>query len=226
MLRQIKSNFGKIVIFIGLFTLTLFALSIWQLQVLVNKGSEIADEQCLKVNPLIIARKNSYIKSLKIIESSGSAKEYWEETEKYLAYSQKFIDAQSDWLEKQSEYMNRHAFNTFVSSYIRLAAKYQYDSREADVKSTMAVLRLFNEYDSLDTKGKNELVNEISAYVDKSVETDRKYYKLMSNPQKPHELKEYFISIPKTKCPPENFRIPDVNDFFIPPHADPNKINT
>lgn len=226
MLRQIKSNFGKIVIFIGLFTLTLFALSIWQLQVLVNEGSEIADEQCLKVNPLIIARKNSYIKSLKIIESSGGAEEYWEETEKYLDYSQKYVDAQSEWLKKQRDFMSSNVFNTSVPSYIRRSAQYQYDSRAADVKSTMAVLRLFYTYDSLDTKEKNELVNEISVNVDKSVESDRKYFELLNNPQKPHELKEYFISIPKTKCPPENFRIPDVNDFFIPPHADPNKINT
>ncbi len=92
----------RIIFFAVLFGIGLFVFPTWKYQQLINEGSVIADEQCLKVNPLIIARKNSYINSMKILQASGSAQDYWTETDKYLDISKKYILAEDSWLAPKS----------------------------------------------------------------------------------------------------------------------------
>lgn len=218
----------KIIVFAVLLAFSLFIFSTWKYQQLINQGSVIADEQCLKVNPLIIARKNSYLNSMKILQASGSADEYWTETDKYLAISKKFIEAEKAWLATQKNYMDSKDTNTYVPAYIRNAGQLQFDSRVADVKATSAVVELFETYKNIDAAKQKELSDTILSETKKSNDLNDEYSKVYDHPQRTFDLRDYFTSVPQTKCPPENFDIPDVPNLLAPPTipANPYEVNS
>lgn len=207
----------KIIVFAVLIGLGLFVYSTWKYQQLINQGSVIADEQCLKVNPLIIARKNSYMDSMKILQASGSAEEYWTETDKYLAISKKYIEAEKAWLATQKAYMDSKDTNTYVPAYIRSAGQLQYDSRVADVKATSGIVELFKTYKNIDAAKQKTLSDNILTETKKSNDLNDEYSKVYDHPQRTFDLRDYFTSVPQTKCPPENFNIPDVPNLLAPP---------
>lgn len=206
----------KVIVFVVLLGLGFFVFSTWKYQQLINQGSVIADEQCLKVNPLIIARKNSFIDSMKILQSSVSAEEYWTETAKYLAISKKYIEAENAWLATQRDYMDSKDTNTYVPAYIRNAGQLQYDSRVADVKATSAIVELFETYNKIDAAKQKTLSDTILTETKKSNDLNDKYSKVYDHPQRTFDLIEYFTTVPQTTCPPENFNIPNVPDMLNP----------
>lgn len=218
----------KIIVFAVLLGLSLFVFSTWKYQQLINEGSIIADEQCLKVNPLIIARKNSYINSMKILQASGSARDYWAETNKYLDISKKYIEAEKAWLVKQKAYMNSKDTITYVPAYIRNAGQLQYDSRVADVNATSVVVEFFETYQKIDTAKQKVLSDTIMNETKKSNDLNDEYTKVYDHPQRTFDLRDYFTSVPQSKCPPENFNIPDVPSLLAPPEIpiNPNGFNS
>ncbi len=218
----------KIIFFAVVLVLVWFVFSTWKYQQLINEGSVIADQQCLKVNPLIIARKNSYINSMKILQASGSAQDYWTETDKYLAISKKFIEAENAWLAAQKNYMESSETKTYVPAYIRSAGQLQYDSRVADVKDTAAVVEFFETYQKIDTAKQKVLSNTITNETKKSNDLNDEYNKVYDHPQRTFDLRDYFTSVPQTKCPEENFNIPDVPNLLAPPTipANPYEVNS
>ena len=126
----------------------------------LSAGSIIADQHCLKVNPLVIARKNNYIDSMKVLLASGSAEEYWAENDKYLDNSKKYIEAEKTWLIVQKTYMDSQDFKTYIPSYIQEAAKYQYESREAEMKSTSTIVELLENYKDIDAEKQKAFIEE------------------------------------------------------------------
>lgn len=218
----------KIIVFAVLLGFGLFVFSTWKYQQLINEGSVIADEQCLKVNPLIIARKNSYINSMKILQASGTAEEYWTETDKYLAISKKFIEAENVWLTTQKDYMDSKDTITYVPAYIRSAGQLQFDSRVADVKATSGIVELFETYKNIDAAKQKTLSDTILTETKKSNDLNDEYSKVYDHPQRTFDLRDYFTSVPQTKCPPENFNIPDVPNLLAPPTipANPYEVNS
>lgn len=217
-LKRVKAALLVICLILGY-----FVFSTWKYQQLINEGSIIADEQCLKVNPLIIARKNSYVNSMKILEASGSAEEYWTETDKYLAISKKYIAAEDAWLSTQKAYMDSQDTNTYVPAYIRNAGQLQYDSRVADVKATSGIVELFETYKNLDTTRQQALSDTILNETKKSNDLNYAYNEAYDHPKRTFDLRDYFTSVPESKCPPENLNIPDVNEMLNPtPAVTPN----
>lgn len=218
----------RIIFFAVLLALGLFVFSTWKYQQLINEGSVIADEQCLKVNPLIIARKNSYVNSMKILQASGSAEEYWTETDKYLAISKKYIEAENTWLANQKNYMESSDTKTYVPAYIREAGQLQYESRVADVKATSAVVEFFETYKKIDTAKQKILSDTIMNETKKSNYLNDEYSKMYDHPQRTFDLRDYFTSVPQTKCPEENFNIPDVPNLLVPPTVpvNPYEVNS
>ena len=127
---KLKLTLAVIMLFVAL----CFTVSILAYQRLVNEGSMIADKQCLKVNPLIIQRKNSYVKSMEIILAKGSEIDYMNELNKYMDISNKYVEEQKKWLQEEKAFMNRIDYKLFLPSQVQTANQLQFDSREAEMK--------------------------------------------------------------------------------------------
>jgi hypothetical protein len=192
----------------------LFATYIFKYQQLINDGSVIADAHCLKVNPLIIERKNKYLDSMKVIQASGGAEAYWKETESYLAVSKKYISAEEEWLEMQKKYMDRWDFNLLIPYHIKQAAQYQYEEREADRNSTDTLVKLFQEKDPVIQK---QLSGKVIDETNRGKKADDEYNKIWDAPRT-FDIRNYITKVPPSKCPAENFDIPniDIQDIFNP----------
>lgn len=206
----------KIILLIVTVVLGSFIFSTWKYQQIINEDSIIADEQCLKVNPFIIQRKNSFINSMKVLQASGSADEYWAETNNYLDYSKKYITAQKTWLTNQNAFMKRQDFAIFIPAYMKKAAQLQYDSREAEMKATSAIVEYFETYKNLNDNQQKTLSNTITDETNKSNKLDDEYNKLYDSSKGKFDLRNYFTTVPQTTCPPENFNIPNVPDMLNP----------
>lgn len=116
--------------------------SIILFQRVINEGSVLADEQCLKVNPIIIRQKNHYINSLQgAIDEDGE--KYIAETDLYFTESENYIREQTAWLEAEKAHMNRWDFKYFVPSYMQEAAQLQYDMRDAENEYTKLMLQAY-----------------------------------------------------------------------------------
>lgn len=217
----------KIITFVVLLGFGLFVFSTWKYQQLINKGSMIADEQCIKVNPLIIERKNDYINSMKVLVASGSAEEYWAETDKYLNSSKRYIEAEKSWLATQKSYIDSQDFNTYSPAYVKEAAQAQYESREAEMRATSGIVELFETYKDIAEEKQKALSDTILKETKKSKDASDRYNKYFNNPNLKMDFRDNFTTVPQTTCPQENFNIPDVQDFLNPKFpTNPNGFNS
>ena len=153
---------------------------------------------------------------MKVLLASGSAEEYWAENDKYLDNSKKYIEAEKTWLIVQKTYMDSQDFKTYIPSYIQEAAKYQYESREAEMKSTSTIVELLENYKDIDAEKQKALSDTIMEETDKSNKAYDKYNKIYDENQGHMGLLNYFTIVPQSACPEENFNIPDVNEFLNP----------
>lgn len=190
-----------------------FITSIAMYQKLINEGSVLADNQCLKVNPLIIERKNAYIRSMQALKDDD-AKAYEKETEKYINASNKFVTEQEVWLKAQKKYIDRWDFQYFNPSYVKDAAMTQFVSRAADVESTKLIVEAFYVKD-LNMSIAEEDGKKAMEQIKIRNAADKKYDEIWNNPGK-LDWRTRFIKVPQTRCPDENFNFPNVEDFLNP----------
>lgn len=190
-----------------------FIFSIFQYQQLVNEGSVLADNQCLRVNPIIINRKNIYIKSLQALKDNNYD-EYLKQTETYFKISDDYVSEQTKWLDAQKKYMSKWDFQYFNPPYIQTAAQYQYASRKADMDSTKLLMDSYN-IAQLNKSLSEELAFKSMEKIKIRDDADKKYNDIWDNPGK-LDWRTRFIKVPASKCPDENFNIPDVEDFLNP----------
>ncbi len=198
---------------IAILLLLYFGGSILAYQLLINEGSVLADNQCLKVNPIIIDRKNAYIKSMQALKDND-LKTYEKETDKYLAASNKYVQEQESWLKAQKKFIDRWDFQYFNPSYVKEAAMTQFVSRVADVESTKLLVEAFYVKDlnmSIAEEDGKKAMDQIKL----RNAADKKYDEIWDNPGK-LDWRTKFIKVPPSKCPDENFNIPNVDDFLNP----------
>lgn len=84
----------RLLIFSLIFTFLIFLILyafIYRYQQLVNEGSYLADEHCIKVSPLVRTRKNIYIKQLELMEASSSVEEVHKALADYKQASEKYL---------------------------------------------------------------------------------------------------------------------------------------
>jgi hypothetical protein len=195
-------------------------------QRIINESSIISDKQCLFVNPLIIERKKSYIKSTTLMLSGGDPKEYWAEQERYLALSKKYMAAQDAWLQEQKQLMDRWDYQLIVPQLVKDAGRYQYISRKAEVEGTRALVQLFV---SIGDPERQKQLTQIILDENKKQHAANKAYDHLWDTAPKNDIRMRFIKIPLTTCPAENFNIPDTDDLFNPkaPAGDgPSPTNT
>lgn len=202
---------------IGFFLLLVLFLTytgyIFKFQQLVNEGSVIADKQCINVNPLIIQRKNSYLKSMKIIMDKGSIEDYLKELDNYIDISNKFITEQGKWLKEQKAHMNRWNYKFLIPSEIKELGRLQYISRETDMKGTKAILDMLK---TTDVNRQKEYMKIIIDQTKLGKDADNEYDRIWKKGFSP-DLTMRFVKVPPSKCPKENFNIPNVPDLLLPP---------
>lgn len=190
-----------------------FITSIAMYQKLINEGSVLADNQCLKVNPIIIERKNAYLKSMQALRDND-VKTYEKETDKYLAASNNYIKEQEAWLKAQKKFIDRWDFQYFNPIYVKDAAMAQFVSRMADVESTKLLVEAFYVKDlnmSIAEEDGKKAMDQIKI----RNAADKKYDEIWDHPGK-LDWRTRFIRVPQTKCPNENFNFPDVEEFLNP----------
>ncbi len=215
----------KIVIFLTAIVCLVVSYPIFSLfayQYLVNEGSVLADNQCFKVNPLVIERKNSYLREIAALKANDEDA-YLQEMDNYYNISRKFVTAQTEWLNNQKAYIDRWDFQYFIPEYMKNAAMTQFVSRAADVESTKLLI------DAFEIKDLNKSLSEEQGK--KAVEqikirnaANKKYDEMWDNPRK-LDWRTRFIKVPQTKCPDENLDIPNVEDF-LNPNTTPQNINS
>lgn len=181
-------------------------------QRLVNESSAIADKQCMNVNPLIIKRKKSFIKSTRSIMQEGNIEDYWKEQENYVVISNAYVAAQTKWLDEQEAFMNRWDYKLLVPKQVKAAEKWQFEARKADKESTIATVAMFS---TSNERQMRELEKILNTEVAKRNKAEAEYQKILDAKQ-PFSLIWFNIKVPSSKCPPENFNIPDVNEFIEP----------
>lgn len=185
-------------------------LSLIMYQRLVNEGSILADSQCLTVNPIIIERKNHYLKSMEAAKNNDIAG-YEGETTAYIERSKQYVEEQTKWLQTQHSYMDRWDFQFFLPGYMKQAAQYQYDSRKADVESTQFLIDAF-EVAELNQSLSQELGQKAVEQVKIRNEAEERYNALWDKPGR-LDWRTRFIKVPESKCPDENFDFPDVEEL-------------
>lgn len=192
--------------------LFLFFLYIFRYQQIVNEGSEIYDDYCLKVNPLIIARKNAYLDGIRVFEASGSTEQYLKTLYEYKKVTKEYLLEENKWFKKQDEFTNRWDFKLLAPKDVQRALFIESEKRKNEDSSSEIVLELFNK---VSDKKAEELLGKMITNKEKLIKLNEEEEKLWNAPLG-FDIRDYFIRIPDSICPDENFNIPDVNDVFTP----------
>lgn len=194
--------------------LILFAVYIYKYQQLVNEGSYLVDEHCIKVNPLIIDRKKKYLDQYNLMVASASTQEVMDAVDKYFKASQAYVDEEKVWLAKQRKFLDSKMVNLLMPAYFKEAAKYQYEKYEAEYNVSL----LLNQGRTELAEDKQlELTNKVMEETAKSKEAGDKYNAVWQREKGNTEWRYYFVKVPPAKCPQENYNIPELPNFFAPP---------
>jgi hypothetical protein len=169
-------------------------------QQLLNEGTEIANQQCTDVNPLIFHRKKLYVDTMQILTASGSTKTYWDKTDQFLIVSKQYIAAQKAWLVKEKAYIHRWDFKVFAPSYIQHMAQLQYDSREADMKAQIILDQMLGRFYLTGEDTGEQQMGEVTELTAKRDKADKEMEELWKEHQGKFEVRTFFITVPTNEC--------------------------
>lgn len=205
----------KFTVLVLVIVVGLFAGYIFNFQRLINEGSNLADEHCIKVNPLIIDRKNKYLEQYNMMMTdSGTSEEFLKVFDDYFVISEKYQQEEGKWLQKQRVYLDSWLFNAMMPQFTKDAGKFQYEMYEADYKSANYLTQSYKE---VDKEKQKELSDKVISETAKSKESGDKYNELWDREGNNGSWVYRFIKVPISKCPSENYNIPDLHDLFNPP---------
>lgn len=196
-------------------------------QWIINQRFAFEEEQCKKVNPLIIARKNTYIESMRVFVAVGTTEKYFELDQKYKDITHKYIDAQKKWLDEDSEFLNRWYMNVIVDKNTQDALRLQHNLYESEMKGSVLILDMFKDAYENDGKNQKELyqkniknAEESNSLSDQLTNKQDQIFKISQK-----SLRNRILRLPKTTCAPENQNIPDVekelNELFDDTNPEP-----
>ncbi len=212
-MRLIKHRYFRLLIIISVIGAVLFGIYIYTYQRLITEGSLLADEHCIKINPLIIARKNSYLEEMKLIQASASAEEVQKSLQDYLASSNSYLKEESVWLNKQRAYLDGKIYKLLIPSYVQDAAEDQYQMYEADHKSSFYTSKAFTAQDQAEQV---DLMNKIIEETSKSKAAGDRYNSAWERNKGKTDWRFNFVKVPESNCPAENFDIPNIDSPFTP----------
>lgn len=202
----------KIIRFIGGFLIFYF-IYLGAYQWIINQSFAFEEKQCKKVNPLIIARKNTYLDSMRLLVAVGATDKYFELDQKYKDITRKYIDAQKKWLDEDSEFLSRWYMNIIVDKNTQDALRLQHSLYESKMKGSVLMLDMFKDAYENDGKDQKELYQKIVKNAEDSDnlsdQLTKKQDQIFKISQK--SLRNRILRYPKPTCPQENYNIPDVD---------------
>jgi hypothetical protein len=167
-------------------------------QQIVNEGSEIADKQCLLVEPLIKEKNGLYNDSLQLNTASGSAEDYMKNNASYLDVSRKYIKAQEEWLSIENEFINRWDYKLIAPSYIKDLSRLQLSSRMAAVEAQKALDEAFTIKDN--PLRQFALSDNVITETKKRNQADDEYNGIIKQHANRLDIRTYFVNIPVSAC--------------------------
>lgn len=191
----------------------LFSIYVSLFQQLINEGSDLADEHCIKINPLIIDRKNKYLDQYSIMVTGADSKLFAKALDNYRVSTRKYIDEEKIWLEKNKKFLNSRTFNFIIPAIIKEAANYQYQTYEAQYLTS---LYLEQAWDEKDKNIQTELGNKATEETNRSNKMQDKYNEIWENGVGKRGWMFNFVKVPTSKCPDENYDIPVIPNLFEP----------
>lgn len=197
----------------------LFGVYLYKYQQLVTEGSLLADEHCIKINPLIIDRKNKYTDQYNLLLISASEEKYMDALDKYRKSARLYTNEEKTWLAIQRKYLDGKIFNLMMPSYVKEAANYQYQMYAGQYLSSLYLNQVFDEKD----KDKQvALSNKVMEETNKSNEALDKYNAIWEREKGKKDWIFNFVKVPASKCPAKNSDFPTVPNPFAPPANDSN----
>lgn len=198
----------------------------WRYQKIVDRFSELADEHCLTINPLIIERKTTTRDFLQLVsdpQAFASADKYDDLTRNYYEVSSKYIDGENAWMAKQKQITGSLEFRILVPAQVQKAAVLQLAVYKADRDGSVAMMNVLNSFFS----GREPEMRDFKKIADSKNNQDKywdEYDKLFRKNSNNRDPRLFFFSPPPSKCPAENFDFPNIFEFPAKPLHDPGDI--
>jgi hypothetical protein len=187
------------------FLFILFFIGFWvyfyRYQIVINDGTELADERCLKIDPLINKKKQKSFEYSQVSRVKNDDKKFAKTTEELKKLFISVVDISEPWMKKQKTFLNRWDFNFFVHPALKETFYAQYEKYAADLESNKIMSRLF------DQPNNQSDLKAIKSSFKKMEEAQKKLDNKMNFVKKQRDFRQRFIKTPPSKCQ---------EDFFYP----------
>lgn len=218
---KVKNIITFIAIFLGTLVI-LFTAYIFTFQYLINKGSELADEHCINVNPYIIARKNAFNYQYQIMMSANQ-EGFKAAFDKYFVASDKYLKAEKQWLPKDRKFLDSQLVNLIMPQYLKDAANFQYDMYYHDYLSSLYINEAYYEKDKSKQLVLSQKTVEEAKYRDSAASN---YNAIWNENRGKTDWRFWIVKIPPSKCPTKNYDIPSSPNLYQPtPTSQPGSAN-
>lgn len=215
-MRKIK----LLIIFLFL-CLLLFVLLLVKYQKLANEGSAIEDEHCIKVNPLIIDRKNKYRDEMDLMVASASSELVEKALNAYIASAKGYLKGEEEWLTKDKVFLDSWDFKLLNLPYPEIKKMFtlQHQIYQLEYDGTKIVVEMWKK--PRDFKEQIKLVNALNETMKKQDALQEELGRIWENSNNHGNepriiIKSLFIKLPLSKCPPENRNIQGVPLILTP----------
>lgn len=182
-------------------------------QWIFDKGNYLADQHCINVNPLIIARKNAYLDSMESLLVNYDTVSYMKYTDEYINHSLEYIEREKEWLEDNFEYLNKWYVKFFVNKNIQDTLWLDHKMYETDMNGSIIMVELFADLYEKDGLNQEKLSLKLAKNYNKYQDLEKQIEKKRQITKKlfKNNIRNKLMQIPITKCPAENYHIPDVD---------------
>lgn len=219
--------FVKLTILLFLVCLVTVIAVYLRFQQVVKEEASLNDERCLNINPVVIERKNAYLSSMQAMVTSGE-EAFIEENKKYVNLLKNNVTVESEWSLKYKKLLDRWDFKLLIPPILQKTARLRWESHvyENETSKNMIVLTesFFQDGDENDPKLK-EAGDNIKILTKQSGDVEAELETLANDSSLYKDFRISLMRIPESKCPDENYNIPDVQNelkkIFTPEASPP-----
>ncbi len=217
----------KVIVLLFLFVSVVGTIVFVRFQQIIKEEVSLTDERCLKINPIVIERKKAYLSSMQAMVTSGK-EAFIEENKKYVNLLKRNVDVESDWSAKYKKLLNRWDFKLLIPPILQKTARLRWESHVYENETSKNMIALtesfFKDGNENNPKLKDASDNiEILAKQRNDVEVELET--LANDTSLYKDFRIPLMRAPKSKCPEENFNIPDVQkelEKIFTPEASPS----
>lgn len=202
-----KRKILKFLLAVTVIVTVVLGFYLYKLHALAAEGNNIFEQRCLKVNPPLIAYKNSFLKVADLLKSKGeySADEIKGFFDDYLSGMRQYVEEENKWLEIQGKFIDRWDFKLIEPWYLKLAGEYQLKMYEGYRDDAKYILEMYDQ-----EKSSEELEAKQIEARDRRNQYAQLYYDLFEKAVEIEDWRKFFGRVPIPKgCNKENITIPE-----------------